>query len=148
MSISHRAIHDYFTQYAASLTQLDAQAGAQLWSTPGMIVDDQFSGVLNSREKMVQGLEQSYPFYQQLGLDSVDFELIDQTHLTDALVLAQVQWKFFEAGGAPLTASTAYYLLRAEAEGLLACVCIQTDDVEKLQALASARGIDFPGAEI
>lgn len=37
----------------------------------------------------------------------------------------------------------AYYLLRAEDSGLRATVCVQTDDAEKLQALAAARGIDL-----
>ena len=71
MSISHEQVEAYLARYAATLTDFDAEAGADLWSMPGMIVDDRFSGVIPSRDAMVQGLKQSFPFYQELGLDSV-----------------------------------------------------------------------------
>lgn len=143
MSISHEQIDDYLTRYAATLTDLDAEAAADLWTTPGLIADDRFSGVLESRDAMVQGLKQSYPVYQQLGLGSVGYELVDENHLTAGLVLVRVQWRFFDTDGELLTDSNAYYLLRAEETGLRATVCVQTDDAEKLQALAASRGIDL-----
>jgi len=143
MSIRRDDIDDYLARYAASLAKIDAEAAADLWTTPGLIADDRFSGVLESSDAMVQGLKQSYPLYQQLGLDSVGYELIDENHLTGGLVLVQVQWRFFDAEGELLTDSNAYYLLRAEETGLRATVCVQTDDAEKLQALAASRDIDL-----
>lgn len=92
MSISHEQIDDYLTRYAATMTDLDAESAADLWTTPGLIADDRFSGVLESREAMVQGLKQSYPLYQKLGLHSVGYELLDQNHLTGLLVLIRVRW--------------------------------------------------------
>ena len=61
MTISSQDIDDFFGRYAAALTNFDAGASADLWATPGTIVDDRFSGVLDSRDAMVSGLEQSYP---------------------------------------------------------------------------------------
>ncbi|CEI47886.1 Putative uncharacterized protein [Propionibacterium freudenreichii] len=118
MTDSRAEIHDYLTRYAASLAAFDARRAAGLWGTPGMILDDRFAGMLESREAMVRGLEQSYPLYQQLGLDSVGFEL-----LTDAV---------------------SYYLLRADDDGLRAYVCIETDSAEKLAELAERQGITLP----
>ena len=143
MTISHDQIDDYLTRYAATLTELDAEAAADLWTTPGMIADDRFSGVLESRDKMVEGLKQSYPLYQRLGLASVGYELVDENHLTDNLVLVRVCWKFFDADSALLTDGNAYYLLRAQDATLHATACIQIDDAEKIQALAAARGVDL-----
>lgn len=143
MSINHEQIDDYLTRYAATLTDLDAEAAADLWTTPGMIADDRFSGVLESRDKMIDGLKQSYPLYQKLGLASVGFELVDENHLTDGLVLVRVRWKFFDADDELLTDSNAYYLLRADDTDLRATVCVQIDDAEKIQALAAARGVDL-----
>ena len=60
------------------LTDLDAESAADLWTTPGLIADDRFSGVLESREAMVQGLKQSYPLYRQLGLASVGYDLLGE----------------------------------------------------------------------
>jgi len=137
-------IDDYLGRDAASLTSFDAKAAANLWTTPGMIVDDRFSGVVESREAMIEGLEQSYPLYQQLGLSSVGYELLRQEELSGAITLVQVRWLFLDAEGEQLTDSVGYDILRRDDDGLSACVCIQTDDVEKLESLAAERGIEFP----
>lgn len=143
MTVSSEQISDYLTQYAASLTNFDAQSAVELWSLPGAMVDDRFSGVLSSREDMVQGLEQSYPLYQKLGLGSVDYEVFEEKHLSQALVLVGLRWIFLDNDGQELIDSTSYYLLRQQADRLRACVCIETDAAEKLQALATARGVDL-----
>lgn len=143
MSIGTSQITDYLDRYAATLTEFDAEAAAELWSTPGMIADDCFSGALESRELMIAGLKQSYPVHQKLGLGSVAYELVDENQLSDALVLVRVRWIFRDAEGEELTDSNSYYLLRNEEAGLRECVCIETDSAEKLQALADARGVDL-----
>lgn len=53
-----------FERYAAMLTAFDAQGAAALWATPGTIIDKTFAGVVEDRETMARGLEQSYPTYQ------------------------------------------------------------------------------------
>lgn len=148
MSIGHDRITRFLDRYASTLTDLDAEAAADLWSVPGLIADDRSSGVIESREAMVDGLRRSYPLYQRLGLGSVTYDLLEAKPLTDALVLVHVRWQFLDAQGAFLIDSTAYYLLRDEPAGLRAAVCVQVDDAEKLRALAAARGVDLspPGA--
>ena len=144
MSETDAAIDDYLTRYAADLTAFDAKASADLWSTPGMLVDDRFTGVLESRDAMVEALEQSYPLYKELGLASVGHELLRQEQLSGTVTLVQVRWLFFDDDGEQLTDSTSWYLLRRDDEGLRACVCIQVDDLEKLEALAAERGVALP----
>ena len=136
-------IEDYLTRYAATLTAFDSKAAADLWATPGMILDDRFAGVLDGRETMAQGLEQSYPMYRKLGLASVGHECLKVDELTEQIKLVQVRWLFYDANGSQLTDSNAYYVVRRDEDGLHACVCIQTDDAEKLQGLAIERGIDL-----
>ncbi|MET7665836.1 hypothetical protein ABZS99_45115 [Streptomyces sp. NPDC005463] len=68
-------LDDYLARYAGTLTSYDSQAAAGLWGSPGMILNDQQgAGVLESREAMASGLEQSYPLYRKLGLASVGYE--------------------------------------------------------------------------
>ncbi|WP_152360825.1 hypothetical protein [Microlunatus speluncae] len=136
-------IEAYLTAYAATLSAFDSEAAAGLWATPGMIIDDRFHGVLEDRESMAQGLEQSYPLYRKLGLASVGHECLAVDALTDRIKVVHVRWLFYDADGEPLTDSFAYYIVRRDDDGLHACVCIQTDDAEKLQALATDRGIDL-----
>lgn len=143
MDVTTAAINDYLTRYAATLTEFDAEGAADLWSTPGMIVSDHFSGTLDSRELMITGLKQSYPLYARLGLASVGHELLEANPLSNKLTLVKVRWLFLDANRDMLTDSTSYYLLRNEASGLQACVCIETDSAEKIQALADAHGIDL-----
>lgn len=136
-------IDDYLTRYADTLTAFDSTAAASLWAMPGMIIDDRFAGVLGDRESMAQSLEQSYPLYRELGLTSVTHECVDIQNLTDVISLVQVRWLFHDADGNQLTDSNAYYIVRRDDDGLHACVCIQTDDAEKLQTLAAERGVDL-----
>lgn len=42
-------IDAYPGRYAATLTAFDARAAADLWATPGMIIDKNFAGVLDDR---------------------------------------------------------------------------------------------------
>lgn len=139
-------ITDFLDRYAATLTTYDAHAAAALWATPGMIIDDNFAGVLNSRDEMIAGLEQSYPLYQKLGLDSVGYELLDRRPLSSTITQVQVRWLFNDADGNQLTDSDSHYIIRRDSDGLHAYVCIENDAAAKLQALCAEKGIDFPGA--
>lgn len=133
----------FLSRYAATLTDFDSQAAASLWSTPGMILDDRFTGVLDDRDAMARGLERSYPLYRKLGLASVGYECLKIERLTDLITLIHVRWRFYDALGNQLTDSTAFYLVRRDNGGLQACVCVQVDDAEKIHALATERGVDL-----
>lgn len=76
-----------------------------------------------------------------LQLISAPLEVSRQT--TESISLVHVRRLFYGAEGSQLTDSTGYYIVREGDDGLQACVCVQTDDVEKLQALAVERGIDI-----
>lgn len=90
MDPTNSEIDDYLTRYAASLTAFDSTAASELWGTPGMIIDDNFTNVINDRESMAQGLEQSYPVYRKLGLGSVAHECLHVSDLTGAVKLVHV----------------------------------------------------------
>lgn len=145
MSIHRDRIDEYLGRYAASLTGFDAEAAADLWSTPGMIADDHVSSVLESRDAMIIGLKQSYPLYRELGLASVEHELVDTNPLADRLALVRVRWLFHDTEGERLTETTSYYLLRDEDDGLRACLGVETDAAENLRVLAAKRGVDLTG---
>lgn len=136
-------VNDFLTRYAATLTGYDSTAAAELWGTPGMIMDDRFTGVLESRAAMAEGLEQSYPLYRRLGLASVGHEYLGRQSLTDSIHLVRVRWLFHDAEGRRLTDGTNHYLLRADADGLHAYVCVPTDETEKLAELAAELGVDL-----
>lgn len=137
-------IDDYLTRYAGTLAAFDAHGAAALWGTPGMILDDRFAGVLDDRDAMAQGLEQSYPLYRELGLADVGHECLQVMELTERISMVKVRWHFYDDSGEELTDSNAYYILRRDDDGLHAFACIQVDDAEKLQALAERRGVELP----
>ncbi|MFI1652868.1 hypothetical protein ACH4XT_38870 [Streptomyces avidinii] len=137
-------IDDYLDRYAGTLTSYDAQAAAALWGSPGMILnDEQGAGVLESREAMARGLEQSYPLYRRLGLASVGFERLSHEQLSATIYLVRVRWLFYDQDGNRMTDSLASYILRRDDGGLRAFVCVPADDVEKLQALAAEKGVSL-----
>lgn len=146
MDITAERLDDFFARYAGSLTAFDADAAAALWSTPGLVVDDNASIVAASREEMAVGVQASYPLYKQLGLASVDHELLDVTRVTERLAFAHVRFVFRDADGSRLTDTTSHYLLRDEDGELRATMCIETDAAENLRALAAERGVKLPDA--
>lgn len=137
-------IDAYLARYADSLTRFDAHAAADLWGSPGMILNDQQgAGVLESREAMVSGLERSYPLYRRLGLASVGYERLGHEQLSGTIFLVRVRWLFHDGDGRLMTDSFGAYILRRGDEGLRAFVCVPGDDIEKLQALAEEKGVDL-----
>ena len=64
-------------EYELEIVLVDDGSRDGTWN----LLDDCFSGVLESRDEMVEGLKQSYPVYQRLGLGSVSYELVDANHL-------------------------------------------------------------------
>lgn len=136
-------VDGFLGRYAATLTDFDSQAAASLWSTPGMILDDRFAGVLEDRDAIIRGLDRSYPLYRKLGLASVDYECLKVERLTDLITLIHVRWRFYDALGNRLTDSTAFYIVRRDNGDLQACVCVQVDDAEKIHTLATERGVDL-----
>lgn len=54
-----------------------------------------------------------------------------------------MRWRFYDALGSQLTDSTAFYIVRRDHGGLQTCVCVQVDDAEKINALATERGVDL-----
>ena len=138
-------IESFLVAYQRALSSFDAERSAALWGTPGTIVSDSFVGTLATRSEMAKGLEQSYPFYQGLGLDTVEHTLLEQVDLTDRLTRVHVRWHFYDKAAERLTDSDYEYLLRREDDGTLRVyVAVAIDEMQKLTELAAARGIELP----
>ncbi|ONM50775.1 nuclear transport factor 2 family protein [Nocardia donostiensis] len=138
-------IESFLDEYQAALSALDGERTAALWGTPGTIVSDDFTGSLPSRDQMAQGLSQSHPFYQALGLARVGHTLLDCTELTERIVRVRVRWHFFDTDDELLTDSDYEYLLRRDDDGLHAYVAVAVDEAEKLARVAAEKGIQLPG---
>ena len=154
------AVRKYQTAQAALLTEPGADPGFEALPSDRTYSVDSWDGVALHVEEVgpldapitvvfAHGwtLRLGSWHYQRLGLASVGFELLERRDLSDRLVLVRVRWLFFDAGGVQLTDTDSYYLLRDEdEEGLQACVCVETDAAQKLQALATERGVDLTAA--
>ncbi|MFE3444478.1 hypothetical protein ACFXNW_15730 [Nocardia sp. NPDC059180] len=138
-------IESFLDEYQAGLSAYDAEGSAALWGMPGTILSDAFVGSLHSRTEMAQGLSQSYPFYQQLGLARVDHTLLEQVDVTERIVRVRVRWHFYDDADDLLTDGDYEYLLRRDDDGLHAYVAVAIDEMEKLTKLAADKGIQLPG---
>ncbi|WP_431956743.1 hypothetical protein [Nocardia lijiangensis] len=137
-------IESFLDDYQAALSAFDAERSAALWGTPGTILGDAFVGSLSTNAEMAQGLAQSYPFYQRLGLARVGHTLLEQVDLTPLIVRVRVRWHFYDEDGNLLTDGDYEYLLRRDDGRLHAYVAVAIDEREKLTQLAAAKGIDMP----
>ncbi|MGW0181803.1 DUF6841 family protein [Nocardia sp. NPDC003345] len=139
-------LESFLDEYQSTLSNYDAERAASLWGTPGTIVGDDFVGALHSREEMAQGLAQSYPVYQALGLSRVDHTVLELAELTPSLVRIRVRWYFYDSDDTMLTDSDYEYVLRRDDEGWRTYVAIPLDAAEKLARLADERGVRLPEA--
>lgn len=137
-------IESFLDQYQAALSAFDAEVSAQLWGTPGTILSDDFVGALHSRAEMAQGLTQSYPFYQALGLAQVGHTVLDYANLTENIVRVYVRWHFYDKDDELLTDGDYEYLLRRDSDGIHAYVAVAIDESQKLAQLAAEKGIQLP----
>lgn len=128
-------VNAFLRSYAASLRTFDAETSAGLWGEPGMVISDEFAGVLDSREEMAAGLQQGYPRYQQLGLADIAHELLGCRAITDKLILADVRWLFYDSQGRLLTEGLYIYLLRRDRDGLRAYTAVAVDEAERINEL-------------
>ena len=143
MGIEEERIAEFFDAYAAALREFDAEATAELWGLPGMIVTDDFAGALESRADLSAAFEASYPLYRRLGLESAVPEIRSMTALTDVLSLVLVRWSYLDADDELIVTSDVEYLVRDDADGLRIYVAVGIDEAEALQRAAQTRGVDL-----
>ena len=143
MGIEEERLAEFFDRYAAALRGFDADATAQLWGLPGMIVTDEFAGALESRADLAAGLATSYPLYRRLGLESAWPEIRAVSALTDRISTVRVRWRFLDADDELIVTTDYEYLVRDDADGLHAYLAVGIDEAEALQRAARTRGVDL-----
>jgi hypothetical protein len=141
--VSTGDVEAFLTSYESALSAYDANASAALWGLPGTMITDDFAGSLDSRELMAQGLTQSYPLYQALGMSRVGHTVVERADLTDRIVRLRVRWHFYDDGGEHLVDGDYEYLLRRDDDGLHVYVAVAIDEAQRLTELAQRRGIDL-----
>jgi NTF2-like protein (DUF6841) len=143
MGIEEERLAEFFDAYAAALREFDADATAQLWGLPGMIVTDDFAGALESRADMAAGLASSYPVYRMLGLESALPEIRAVSALTDRITTVRVRWSYLDADDDLIVTTDYEYLVRDDADGLHVYLAVGIDEAEALQRAARIRGVDL-----
>ncbi|WP_200952640.1 hypothetical protein [Agromyces sp. Soil535] len=143
MGIEEERLAEFFDAYAAALREFDADATAQLWGLPGMIVTDDFAGALESRADMAAGLASSYPVYRMLGLESALPEIRAVSALTDRIATVRVRWSYLDADDDLIVTTDYEYLVRDDADGLHVYLAVGIDEAEALQRAARIRGVDL-----
>jgi len=143
MGIEEERLAEYFDRYAAALREFDADAAAELWGLPGMIVTDDFAGALESRADLSTAFEASYPLYRRLGLESAVPEIRSMTALTDLITMVRVRWSYLDGDDDVIVTTDFEYLVRDDADGLHAYLAVGIDEADALQRAARARGVDL-----
>ena len=143
MGIEEERLAEFFDAYAGALREFDAEATAELWGLPGMIVTDDFAGALESRADMASGLASSYPIYRMLGLESALPEIRAVSALTDRISNVRVRWSYLDGDDEVIVTTDYEYLVRDDADGLHVYLAVGIDEAEALQRAAQTRGVDL-----
>lgn len=121
-------LDDFLARYSASLGAMDAEATAELWGEPSMMLTDGFVGMLATRAELAAALAGAQPEYAARGLARATHTLLERTRLSERLLRVHVRWHFWQADGAHIDDADFEYLLRRDDDGLHAHAATLRED--------------------
>ena len=110
-------LSDFFDRYGAALTSGDVAAVAGCYALPGMVVADSYSFTFASPAAVALSFLGAAPSYQEQRIVAANAQFLDVRRLSDAFVLAEVEWEYLDGDGQALSGERFHYLLRTDTGG-------------------------------
>ena len=110
-------LSDFFDRYGAALTSGDVAAVAGCYALPGMVVADSYSFTFASPAAVALSFLGAAPAYREQQIVAANAQFLDVRRLSEALVMAEVEWEYLDSDGQALSGERFHYLLRTDAGG-------------------------------
>lgn len=123
-------VRDYFRRFAKALTQGDAKTIATMWSVPALVMSDQGSKAVRSKDEVEQFFGGAKEQYTERGINEAIPTIKRVDWITPKMVLVHVRWPYIDTTGKEIgSESSVYTLLRGEDGSLtMACVMMQGEE--------------------
>ena len=110
-------LSDFFDRYASALTSGDVAAVAGCYALPGMVVADSYSFTFASPAAVALSFLGAAPAYREQQIVAANAQFLDVRRLSEALVMAEVEWEYLDSDGQALSGERFHYLLRTDTSG-------------------------------
>jgi ketosteroid isomerase-like protein len=141
MNTTTTVFEPFFARYAELLSRFDAEAIADLYDYPCLMVSDAGVAVGMERAHAVDGVRGMAALYGPTGFRRAAPRVESAELLSDRLALVRVHWTYLAEADRPIYENRYVYLVRrADGGEWRVCVAASIDDAERLEALLGGSG--------
>lgn len=125
----------FFDKYAKAYRAYDANAVAELYFIPAVIMSDDNKDVFSSTQDVVMYVERLMVRLRKIG--AVDFvpHVCQTMRLSDNILFSNVKWSFYAEGKKPLFSCYVSYTLQFVENDLKVIVTVMDDEERELAKL-------------
>lgn len=108
---------EFFDRYGVALITGDVTAVANCYALPGMVVADSYSFTFSSPAAVALSFLGAAPVYRDQQIVAAHAQLRDVQRLSEALVMASVDWEYLDSSGNAVPGDSYSYVMRVDATG-------------------------------
>jgi hypothetical protein len=115
--MSRISLEAFIEAYGKAITSSDMEKVADSWEIPALVLSDQGTTVVKTKEEVMGFFEKAAASYRSQGRTSTIGEIISKEHLTKSIVAVDVRWPSFDDQGKAKAVEMSHYLLRIGDDG-------------------------------
>lgn len=128
----------FFDDYARAYEMYDAQAVAQMYFVPSVIMSDETKNVYTSHEAIAEVIDELMDKLQSVGAVLCEGEVCQTMRLSENIMFSNVKWTFKDAQQQKLFSCFVSYTLQSVGESLKIIVSVIDDEERELERLLFA----------
>lgn len=107
-------LNDFFENYARALENYDTKGLSYMYNIPCTMLSNEATTLFNDMGKLEGFFNQGTTYYRQFGIAHVSHELWTRRELTDKIMSARVNWKFYDSNHKPIYNCDYHYTLKLD----------------------------------
>ena len=111
------SVESFVEAYGRAISSSDLEGVADSWEVPALVLSDEGTTVVNTKEEVMGFFEKAAASYKSQGRTSTIGEIISMQHLTKNIVVLDVRWPSFDDEGKAKAVEMSHYLLRIGDDG-------------------------------
>jgi hypothetical protein len=111
------SLESFVEAYGKAISSSDLKRIADSWELPALVLSDQGTKVVNTKEEVMGFFEKAAASYKSQGRMSTIGEIVSKEYLTRNIVALDVRWPTFDDQGKAKAVEMSHYLLRIGDDG-------------------------------
>lgn len=125
----------FFDDYARAYERYDAQAVAEMYFVPAVIMSDESKNVYTSHEAIAGVIDELMDSLQSIGVVMCEADVCQTMRLSENIMFSNVKWTFKDVKEQKLFSCFVSYTLQSVGESLKIIVSVIDDEERELERL-------------